>query len=135
MCCYNLIIFSMCWNNQLQSTTTHQLKYKWKSYHKKTRTNHHKGIIQEIISQITITPWTLLITTRGFKKSQLLHLDQLPRHIYQSIGLGLWSSTVIYFCSIIKVSTKLHCSTLYTTGSTPYTGFNITPTTKSQKLI
>ena len=49
VCCYNVIFYVM--DNQLQSTTSHQLKYKWKNYHKKTRTDHHKGISQGIISQ------------------------------------------------------------------------------------
>ena len=48
--------------------------------HKDRSAEGHK--LRNHLSTITITPWTLLITTRGFKKSQLLHLDQLPKHIY-----------------------------------------------------
>ena len=80
VCCYNVIFYVM--DNQLQPTSSHQLKYKRKSYHKKTRTNHHKGIKKKSsLSTITIRPWTLLITTRDFKKSQLLHLNQFPWNI------------------------------------------------------
>ena len=38
-------------------------------------------------------------------------LNQFPRHIYQSIGLGFWSSAILCLCQHLKVSRELHCST------------------------
>ena len=62
VCCCNLIFYVL--DNQLQPTSSHQLKYKWKNYHKKTRTGHHKGIKKKSsLSTITIK-WNILHNNR-----------------------------------------------------------------------